>query len=88
MKGTGIVREVDELGRIVIPKELWKVFDIKVKDPIEIFTEGSTIILKKYSPGCIFCERVNNIIKFKENNICPDCLEELKNEGKWSGDSH
>lgn len=80
MKGTGIVREVDELGRIVIPKELRKVMDIKVKDPIEIFTEGSAIILKKYGPGCIFCERVNDVIRFKENNICTDCLKQLKND--------
>ena len=79
MKETGIVREVDELGRIVIPKELRKVLNINVKDPLEVFTEGSAIILKKYSPGCIFCEKVNNVIRFKENNICPDCLEHIRN---------
>lgn len=80
MKETGIVREVDELGRIVIPKELRKVLNINAKDPLEIFTEDSTIILKKYSPGCIFCERVNNVIRFKDNNICSECLEHIKNE--------
>jgi transcriptional pleiotropic regulator of transition state genes len=80
MKGTGIVRKVDELGRIVIPKELRGVLDINIKDSLEIFTEDRNIILKKYNPGCVFCERINNVIRFKENNICPDCLKEMKSD--------
>jgi transcriptional pleiotropic regulator of transition state genes len=80
MKGTGIVRKVDELGRIVIPKELRGVLDINIKDSLEIFTEDKNIILKKYNPGCVFCERINNVIRFKENNICSDCLEEMKSD--------
>ena len=55
MKSTGIVRKVDELGRVVIPIELRNKLDIKVKDPIEIFVDGSSIVLKKYEPNCIFC---------------------------------
>ena len=55
MKATGIVRRVDELGRVVIPIELRNKFDIQVKDPIEIFVDGSSIVLKKYEPNCIFC---------------------------------
>jgi transcriptional pleiotropic regulator of transition state genes len=80
MKGTGIVRKVDELGRIVIPKELRGVLDINIKDSLEIFTEDRNIILKKYNPGCVFCERINNVIRFKEKNICSDCLEEMKSD--------
>jgi len=78
MRETGIVRKVDELGRIVIPKELRKVLDIDIKDPLEIFTEDKSIILKKYNPGCVFCGNMSNVIRFKENNICSECLEELK----------
>ncbi len=55
MKATGIVRKVDELGRVVLPIELRNKFDIKVKDPIEIFVDGSSIVLKKYEPNCVFC---------------------------------
>lgn len=51
MKSTGITRKVDELGRVVIPKELRDNFDIKEKDPLEIFTEGGNIILRKYEPA-------------------------------------
>jgi transcriptional pleiotropic regulator of transition state genes len=80
MKATGIVRKVDELGRIVIPKELRGILDINIKDSLEIFTEDKNIILKKYNPGCVFCERINNVIRFKEKNICSDCLEEMKSD--------
>lgn len=86
MKGTGIVRKVDELGRIVLPKELRKVLDINIKDPLEIFTEGKNIILKKYNPGCVFCGNMNNVVRFRENNICSDCLEEIKNTEIWNLD--
>lgn len=78
MKSTGIVRKVDELGRIVIPKELRKTFNIGEKDALEIFVDGSQIILKKYEPACIFCGQAKDNINYKGRNICPDCVEELK----------
>ena len=55
MKSTGIIRRVDELGRVVIPIELRNKFGIAEKDPIEIFVDGSNIVLKKFEPNCIFC---------------------------------
>ena len=55
MKSTGIVRKVDELGRIVIPKELRNTLNIEEKDSLEIYVDGEHIILKKYEPACIFC---------------------------------
>lgn len=55
MKATGIVRKVDELGRIVLPIELRRTLDIEIKDPIEIFVDDEYILLKKYEPACIFC---------------------------------
>lgn len=78
MKSTGIVRKVDELGRVVLPIELRRTLDIAVKDALEIFVEGEQIILKKYAPACIFCGQAKGVIPFKGKNICPTCLEELK----------
>lgn len=78
MKSTGIVRQVDELGRIVIPKELRRNMEIKSKEPLEIFVDEDMIILKKYVPACIFCGQTKDIVPFKNKNICPNCKEELK----------
>ncbi len=80
MKSTGIVRKVDELGRVVIPIELRRNLDIEVKDALEIFVDGEHIILKKYAPACIFCGQAKDVVSFKGKNICPACLEELKKQ--------
>ena len=78
MKSTGIVRKVDELGRIVLPIEMRRTLDIAEKDALEIYVEGDSIILRKYQPACIFCENTKNVVSFQGKNICPDCLEKLK----------
>ena len=78
MKSTGIVRKVDELGRVVIPIELRRNLDIDVKDALEIFVDGEHIILKKYAPACIFCGQAKDVETYKGKNICPDCFKELK----------
>ncbi len=78
MKSTGIVRKVDELGRVVIPKELRKTLDIAEKDGMEIYVDGNAIILKKYEPSCIFCGSGTDVFSFKGRNICSRCLEEIK----------
>ncbi|NMA85831.1 MAG: AbrB/MazE/SpoVT family DNA-binding domain-containing protein [Tissierellia bacterium] len=78
MKSTGIVRKVDELGRVVIPIELRRNLDIEVKDALEIFVDGEQIVLKKYAPACIFCGQAKDVENFKGKNICPACREELK----------
>lgn len=78
MKSTGIVRKVDELGRVVLPMELRRSFDIAEKDALEIYVDGEQIILKKYEPACIFCGQAKDINSYKGKNICPDCIEELK----------
>ncbi len=80
MKSTGIVRKVDELGRVVLPIELRKVFDIKEKDALEIYVDEEKIILKKYEPACIFCADAKDIINYKGKNICKVCLNEIKNK--------
>ena len=75
MKSTGIVRKVDELGRIVLPIELRRTLGIEEKDRIEIFVDGESIILRKYQPACIFCAK--DIINYKGKNICPDCIRAM-----------
>ena len=78
MKATGIVRKVDELGRIVLPIEMRRTLDIAEKDALEIYVEGSSVILKKYRPSCIFCDSNKDIKNFKGKNVCPKCLKELQ----------
>lgn len=78
MKSTGIVRNVDELGRIVIPKEMRKKMDIANSDPVEIYVEGDKIILTKYHPCCNFCGNESGVIEFKGKKICQTCLNEIK----------
>ncbi len=77
MKSTGVVRRVDELGRIVIPIELRRNLDIAEKDALEIYVDGGHIILKKYEPACVFCGNAKEIHNFKGKNICSECLSEL-----------
>lgn len=78
MKSTGIVRKVDELGRIVLPIEMRRTLDIAERDALEIYVEGESIILRKYQPACIFCDNMKNVISFQGKNICQDCLEKIK----------
>ena len=77
MKSTGIVRKVDELGRIGLPVELRRTLGIEEKDRIEIFVDGESIILRKYQPACIFCDNAKDIINYKGKNICPDCIRAM-----------
>lgn len=78
MKATGIVRKVDELGRIVLPIELRRTLDIAVRDALEIYVDGNAIVLKKYAPTCVFCNSTRGIVSYKEKNICSACMRELK----------
>jgi transcriptional pleiotropic regulator of transition state genes len=80
MRATGIVRKIDELGRVVIPKEVRNTFDIKDGDPLEIFVnEVGEVILRKYQPGCIICGNVDNTTKtIHGKNICSDCEKTIK----------
>ena len=77
VKSTGIVRKVDELGRIVLPIELRNKLVIAEKDPIEIYVDGSSIILKKFEPNCVFCGNSKDLITYNEKLICKKCQEKL-----------
>lgn len=80
MKATGVVRKLDEFGRIVLPIELRRTLDIKERDALEIYVDGDQIILKKYEPACIFCGNARKIVNYKGKNICKKCLEEMRNK--------
>ena len=74
MNSTGIIRKVDELGRIVIPVEIRNQFNIVEKDPLEIHVENDFIVLKKYEPTCIFCKSADNLASYKDKLICNKCI--------------
>ena len=73
MKSTGIVRKVDELGRIVLPIELRRTLGIDEKDPLEIYVDQDKIILKKYEPACVFCGNAGDNQLFHGKNVCREC---------------
>ena len=80
MKSIGIVRKIDELGRIVLPIELRNKMDINTKDSVEIFVDNDKIILKKYQPCCVFCGNADNVTMFKGKLVCRDCIEDMTRE--------
>lgn len=77
MKATGMVKQIDEMGRIVIPREIKRSMGIQDRDHLEIFVEDNKIILKKYQPGCIFCGNTEQIVTFKGKLVCLDCKKEM-----------
>ncbi len=79
MKATGMVRPVDTLGRIVIPREIRKMFDIKDgEDHFEIFVSDNQIVLKKYEPCCVFCSEVGDTVIMNDRIVCKNCIEKLQ----------
>ena len=78
MKATGIVRKVDELGRIVLPIELRRSLDIAEKDALEIYVEGDNIILHKDRSSCVFCDGTRGLQAYMGRFVCGDCLKKLK----------
>lgn len=78
VKATGIVRKVDELGRIVIPVELRRTLGIEIGDPLEVYVDGSDILLRKYTPGCVFCGSIHQLIgNINHNLICYECAQTI-----------
>ena len=80
MKSTGIIRKVDELGRIVLPIELRRTLDIAERDELEIYMENDRIILQKFEPSCIFCSSSRHLVTYRGKNICQECI---RNMGKF-----
>jgi len=77
MKSTGIVRKVDELGRVVIPIELRRTLGIDEKDALEIYVDQEKIILKKYEPACVFCGSADDVQNFRGKLVCKECAQAM-----------
>ena len=77
MKSTGIIRKVDDLGRIVLPIELRRTLDIAERDEIEIYMENDRIILQKFEPACIFCGSARDLMAYRGKNVCQDCVKKM-----------
>jgi transcriptional pleiotropic regulator of transition state genes len=77
IKSTGIVRRVDELGRVVLPIELRRTLDISEKDALEIYVDGEKIILRKYEPACVFCGNAQDVQVFRGKNVCRSCMDDM-----------
>lgn len=77
MKNTGIIRNLDTLGRVVLPKELRKTFNLNTHSSLEIYTDGDLIILKKYEPTCTFCGSLKDVVEYKGKKVCKNCIKEL-----------
>lgn len=77
MKSTGIVRNLDNLGRVTLPIELRRSLDIDIKDPVEIFVDGDSIVLKKYQPVDIFTGSNKDLIEYQGKMISRDTIREL-----------
>lgn len=86
MKSTGIIRHIDRMGRIVLPAELRRSMDVGDREMLEIFTDGNSIVLKKYRPSCLFCDSVRDIRCFKGKNICSRCLRQLREPQEPAGE--
>jgi transcriptional pleiotropic regulator of transition state genes len=78
MKAIGIVRRVDEIGRVVIPSELRDVMGLESGSALEFYIDGEQIILRRYQPGCVFCENADDLIVFRSKRVCKACLDQLK----------
>ena len=79
MKSVGIIRKIDELGRIVIPMSIRQSLNMNIRDPLEIYVDGDRVILQKHeTAACVFCGEAKNVIAFSEKYVCPKCLAALK----------
>jgi transcriptional pleiotropic regulator of transition state genes len=77
LKPVGIVRKVDQLGRVVLPKSLRKRYQMNEGEPVEILVQGDHIMLEKYRPKCVFCSSPEKVMEYKEKHICASCMEEM-----------
>ena len=77
MKATGVVRRVDELGRVVLPCELRRIMHIKDRDSLEVFVDGDRIVLKKYEPACTFTGSADELIDYKGRKVSKLAIQEM-----------
>lgn len=78
MRPTGIVRKVDDLGRIVLPIELRRTLDIAERDELEIYLDDDKVVMRKYEPSCVFCASTRNLVEYHSKNVCNECIRTMK----------
>lgn len=85
VKSTGIIRRIDELGRIVIPMSIRQTLDIQERDPVEVYMDGERIILQKHQSACVFCGSGKELSLFADKNICATCRNALRQQEPEQG---
>jgi len=78
MKRTGIVRQIDNLGRLVIPMELRKTMNLNEGDKMEFYVDDGKIVIKPFVIACVFCGQAEDLVDHWDKKVCPKCLEEIK----------
>jgi len=78
MKSTGVTRSIDKLGRLVLPKELRDTMNLPEGTAMAFFTDADAIIIKKYQPGCEFCNSMSNLIEFGGKHVCGHCRDDMR----------
>lgn len=78
MKNTGIVRKLDELGRVVLPIETRNKLNMTTGTSLEIYVEGNKVILSKYEPNCTFCQNSKKLVDFMDKKVCTNCIKKLE----------
>ena len=78
MKTPGMIRKMDELGRIVIPQGIRKALEMQSGDSVELCMEGDRLVIRKYTSTCVFCGSREQLLRFEEKHICQDCLQALR----------
>ena len=87
MKSTGVVRHIDEAGRLVLPKELRREFSLVGENPaVEIFTDKDTIVLRRYAPACVFCGSLDDVFEYEGVKVCAECGKKIGKIAKCSWD--
>lgn len=79
MKSTGIVRKIDDLGRVVLPIELRRQLDLDKDAALEIYVDEDRIMLKKYQPACLFCGSLDGLTQYQGRNVCAACRQAMQN---------
>ena len=77
MNYTGYVRQIDPVGRLVLPMDIRMKLGLTNKAFVEFFIDGNTVVLRKYHPACIFCDSADDIVQLGEKNVCKKCIEKL-----------
>lgn len=77
MKSVGIVRKIDNLGRLCLPVEIRRILGLKLNSPMEFYMDGENVVIRKYAPSCVFCKSEENTVKFGDKLICPECLNSI-----------